>query len=192
MQTCQCGCGQPTKLAPFSSNRLGWVKGQPIKFINGHNNAYCFNPNWKSGHVNNGMGYMMTKIYGHPRANNGYVFDHILLAEKALGKYLPQNASTHHFPNLSDWTHLVICENESYHHLLHERYKAFITCGNPNLRRCWHCKKWDNPNDPDMYKQKNGSWFHRSCRTLYQINYRKNKKVTSRTSPNMEPTEELI
>ena len=35
---CECGCEQPTRLAPQSVTRLGWVAGQPIRFINGHQN----------------------------------------------------------------------------------------------------------------------------------------------------------
>jgi len=34
---CDCGCGQPTRLAPQTVIRLGWVAGQPIHYINGHN-----------------------------------------------------------------------------------------------------------------------------------------------------------
>jgi hypothetical protein len=33
---CECGCGQRTKLAPQSHTAFGWVKGQPIRFIQGH------------------------------------------------------------------------------------------------------------------------------------------------------------
>ena len=28
---CQCGCGERTNLAPQSSTRCGWVKGQPLR-----------------------------------------------------------------------------------------------------------------------------------------------------------------
>lgn len=34
---CQCGCGQLTTLAPFTYKARGWVKGQPLNFIHGHN-----------------------------------------------------------------------------------------------------------------------------------------------------------
>ena len=34
---CQCGCGQPTRLASQTDRRLGWVKGQPLKYALGHN-----------------------------------------------------------------------------------------------------------------------------------------------------------
>src|SRR3990167_1427993 len=33
---CECGCGSDTKLAPQTASREGWVRGQPIRFINGH------------------------------------------------------------------------------------------------------------------------------------------------------------
>ena len=34
---CKCGCGQETKIAPYSWARRGWVAGEPLQFINGHN-----------------------------------------------------------------------------------------------------------------------------------------------------------
>jgi hypothetical protein len=34
---CQCGCGQKTNLAPKTNNLKGWVKGQPLRFVSGHN-----------------------------------------------------------------------------------------------------------------------------------------------------------
>lgn len=37
MSTCECGCGQKTRLAPQSSTRKGWVNGQPLRYVAGHN-----------------------------------------------------------------------------------------------------------------------------------------------------------
>jgi hypothetical protein len=34
---CCCGCGQKTKISKFNSSAKNWVKGQPRKFISGHN-----------------------------------------------------------------------------------------------------------------------------------------------------------
>src|SRR5262245_8120150 len=34
---CECGCGQPTRRAPYSSARIGWVKGEWTRFVLGHN-----------------------------------------------------------------------------------------------------------------------------------------------------------
>jgi hypothetical protein len=35
---CHCGCGQKTKIAQQSVAKYGWVKGEPRRFINGHQN----------------------------------------------------------------------------------------------------------------------------------------------------------
>ncbi len=34
---CHCGCGGKTKTSPFTDSGKGWLKGQPRKYINGHN-----------------------------------------------------------------------------------------------------------------------------------------------------------
>jgi hypothetical protein len=36
---CECGCGQKTQLAAKTDSRYGRVKGQPMRFLNGHNSA---------------------------------------------------------------------------------------------------------------------------------------------------------
>lgn len=35
---CECGCGEPVPIAVQNHTRFGWVKGQPMRFIRGHNN----------------------------------------------------------------------------------------------------------------------------------------------------------
>ena len=37
MKLCECGCGEPTPLAKRTSSRYGHVRGEPLRFINGHN-----------------------------------------------------------------------------------------------------------------------------------------------------------
>ena len=34
---CQCGCGQKTKISLQNHTKHGWIKGEPLKYINGHN-----------------------------------------------------------------------------------------------------------------------------------------------------------
>ncbi len=34
--SCECGCGQQTKVATQSSTRRGWVNGQPVRFLPYH------------------------------------------------------------------------------------------------------------------------------------------------------------
>jgi hypothetical protein len=37
MKLCECGCGKPAPLAKFTNKRFGYVKGQRVRFIKGHN-----------------------------------------------------------------------------------------------------------------------------------------------------------
>lgn len=82
---------------------------------------------WKGGKHFNKSGYVMTMCKGHPAATiKGFVMEHRLVAEKALGKYLDATHPVHHING--DKTdnrpeNLVICESHSYHALLHKRMR---------------------------------------------------------------------
>jgi hypothetical protein len=39
---CQCGCGQKTKLSQHTDKRQNQIKGQPLRFVNGHNRRKTF------------------------------------------------------------------------------------------------------------------------------------------------------
>jgi hypothetical protein len=34
---CECGCGRRTRIAPQTHRGKGWVCGQPLRFVRGHN-----------------------------------------------------------------------------------------------------------------------------------------------------------
>lgn len=34
---CQCGCGQQTKIATYNRAARGWIRGEPLRFVPGHN-----------------------------------------------------------------------------------------------------------------------------------------------------------
>jgi hypothetical protein len=121
-------------------------------------------------------GYRIVKNREHPRAMmNGYVFEHILLAEKALGKALPDNSEIHHsngIKNDNSFGNLVICEGRGYHMLLHQRKRALAACGHTDWLRCAYCKQYDAKEN--MYTRKNVSQaWHRKCHAIHEGN-RKN------------------
>jgi hypothetical protein len=102
-------------------------------------------------------------LHDHNRADcYGYVSEHILIAEKAIGKSLPDKAVVHHVDKnrSNNNRNLVICEDNAYHQLLHQRQKAYEHCGNPKWRRCTYCKKWDDPQN--MYTISSQA-YHRQC-----------------------------
>ena len=55
------------------------------------------NGHWKSGRTRHKAGYVMVRQPEHPRARTvGYVFEHILVMERVLGRYVLPDESVHH------------------------------------------------------------------------------------------------
>lgn len=121
---------------------------------------------WKGGRQITDKGYVRLKRPGHPRATvDGYVAEHILIAEKALGKPLPPKAVIHHHNGVkgdNKNSNLVICEDEAYHKLLHMRLNAYKACGHADWRRCRYCKTWD---DPINLSIQDATVYHKRCAT---------------------------
>ncbi len=91
-------------------------------------------------------GYIQIKVPGHPKGNSrGYVGEHILIAEKALGKFLPDGSLVHHHDQIrsnNENQNLVICQDRAYHMLIHARLRIFRAGGDPDLHKiCCRCKK---------------------------------------------------
>lgn len=152
---CECGCGEVT----------GIRKGQPLRFIQRHHLGGLRENSlhWKGGVVMRG-GYRAVLEPTHHRANTqGYVREHILIAESVLGRPLVQPHEVHHFnEDKSDNRNenLVICENRAYHFLLHTRAIAFRESGHAEWRRCQLCLKHDAISELYICKR---TVYHRVC-----------------------------
>lgn len=115
-----------------------------------------------SGTVSPSNGYRLVYINGKQR------LEHVVVAEKALGRPLPLGVQVHHINGIkTDNTpsNLVVCQSESYHKLLHRRQEAFEATGNPDMRRCRYCGKWDVRENLYSPPGKD-TGFHRQCRQL--------------------------
>lgn len=136
---CQCGCGERTSRAERTRADKGHVRGEHVRFRPGHNCRGEGNPNygadfsgpngpnWKGGRNVDPRGYVRVWNPDHPRADKCYVHEHVLVAEAALGKHLPEGAQVHHVnEDRSDNRNrnLVVCQDQSYHQLLHARMRS--------------------------------------------------------------------
>ena len=123
----------------------------------------------------------MVKLHGYPHADkNGYVLEHTLLAEKALGRKLKGTERVHHVDGDGKNNrpgNLVICPDQAYHLLLHVRTRAVKACGNADFRKCQACRAYDDTGN--MKRQTRGNYMHQSCMAGYRHQLRAMREVAS-------------
>lgn len=111
------------------------------------------------------LGYRATQINGKKK------FDHVRIAESALGRELPEGAVVHHadgIRNNNSNGNLVICPDKGYHNLLHARINAFKASGDPNKRKCRHCKSYDDiKNLVNYFSGSSNQYWHKDCASSF-------------------------
>lgn len=83
------------------------------------------------------------------------------LVSEVLGRKLEWSEIVHHH---TDGT-LIVCEDQAYHMLLHQRADALKACGNASWRRCSYCGKYDDPDNLHIY---HSNAMHRKCQRGYE------------------------
>jgi len=175
VKECECGCGSPAPIAKRTNRSDGAIKGFPQRFIRGHSMGGKYgaeNPNWKGGVFNRADGYAFVRSPTHAKATKTrrYFYEHILIAEKAIGRCLPDKAVVHHvnqIPSDNRNNNLVICQDNSYHRLIHRRMRAYSACGNASAVMCSHCRSWGIAGAGDMSSViglgNHRQSYHKSC-----------------------------
>src|SRR3990172_5671100 len=128
---CECGCGERTALASKNDSSKCHVKGEPLRFLPFHRVRNLSKPgplhaHWKGGRGIMTNGYVWIYAPHHPKAKCGMIYEHVLIAEKALGRHMPKGAQVHHWNEIESDnrnTNLVICQDIGYHKLLHKRMR---------------------------------------------------------------------
>lgn len=137
MKLCECGCGELAPIAPQSDRRRGWVKGQPKRFINGHNSRMEGNANWNSGRRIGRQGYVRIALAPHV-----WAYEHRIVIEAKLGRSLRDGEEVHHIDRdrlNNDPENLLVVTRAQHMRLhAHERRREFCKRGHPlsgnNLR----------------------------------------------------------
>lgn len=124
---------------------------------------------------NRGVSGLTTKGYLVNFTGGNRKNDHVLVAEKALGRELRGTEEVHHVNEVKSDNrpeNLVICPNRAYHMFLHRRADAYDSCGHVDWLKCPYCKQYDDPmnmairprgrNRPGQFQ-----WRHSKCASAH-------------------------
>jgi hypothetical protein len=103
---------------------------------------------------------------------------HRVVAEMAIHEPLRASAVIHHVDGnkRNNFTcNLVICNDQAYHRLLHQRQEALESCGHPHWVKCRFCCDYDDPENmkrnesfDSKYNRRRVSYHHIECNRAYQ------------------------
>ena len=135
---------------------------------------------WKGGIIPTGHGYLKEKV-----SNDAYVPQHILVAERALGRLLSRKHPVHHVDQNranNKNSNLVICQDAAYHNLLHKRMRVVRAGGDPNrdkiCAKCHACLDRETWFSKDRGSLDEFTNVCRECCAKLQVIYREKRKTT--------------
>jgi hypothetical protein len=119
------------------------------------------NNNWRGGRVVTQHGYVLIRQPGHSRADcRGYVYEHILVAEKKFGRPILRGEQVHHIdhnPSNNDPANLEVMASLAAHRLEHRKRSDLRLLDEPNPTIACECgcgamfAKYDATNRPRRF-----------------------------------------
>lgn len=168
---CECGCGEPAPLAKTTNRRAGHIKGQPVRFVAGHNarlqKVSPFDDRWVldgsgcwmwTGGIT-GSGYAAFTTEGRTISAHRHAY------ERKHGR-IPSGHQLHHLceqRSCVNPAHLV-CLTPRRHLRLHDNVTS------RNARKT-HCKRGHRFTASNTYRTSNGG---RECYTCKRMHWRRN------------------
>lgn len=166
LKLCECGCGEPTRLAPQTMRSRGWVAGEPLRFIHGHH-ARKHPHGWTE--TDRGFktpcwiwnGYVSEDGYGRL----GKIVAHRMVYEERVGP-VPDGLELDHLCRQRD------CVNPA--HLEPVTHAENIRRGVWTLRS--HCRQGHEFTPENTYVDPHGQRFCRTCRRAYMRRWRRARR----------------
>ncbi|KKL16807.1 hypothetical protein LCGC14_2491880 [marine sediment metagenome] len=122
---------------------------------------------WKGGRTISSHGYVLVRLPDHHRAySNGYVYEHILVAEKKLGRFLKKGELIHHIDgdrqnNAPE--NIIVNKSIAHHKMYHRKNNKLRRPDELNITISCLCgcgvkfKEYDNNNRPRRFAR-GGHW----------------------------------
>lgn len=110
-----------------------------------------------------GDGYIDQLVDGRRR------LQHIVIAERAVGKPLPKGVEVHHVNEIRSDNrneNLVVCPDRQYHMILHARQRALDACGHAGWHKCAYCGQYDDPANMTGRSSRGktiNTFYHKRC-----------------------------
>jgi len=122
------------------------------------------NPNWKGGKNNSSHGYILIYYPNHPRAvTRNYIYEHILVMEEHLGRYLKSKEYIHHINGKKDdnrLKNLYLCSHKE-HLRIHSGWQLIKEKW---YKHCPRCKKFLELNTDNFHKGNNIHDWKTKCK----------------------------
>lgn len=141
---------------------------------------------WKGGRQTH-EGRVLIRLPQHPQAHRrGYVFEHVLVAERALGKLLPRGVVVHHVdenPLNNANVNLAILPSQGYHVSLHARLRILKAGGDPWTQRiCCTCKSMKNIREFPLSGRSGRDGYGSRCKECGRRMWGGNSRLATRTA----------